>query len=66
MTPEVYIVVSLNSWKSVKKKINVFKHSFVLPAFKVIQRRVFSVFDLTCYIAVALGIQMSALQIQKT
>lgn len=62
MTPEVYIVVSLNSGESVKKKINVFKHSSVLPAFKVIQSRVFGVFELTCYITVALGIPMSVLQ----
>lgn len=66
MTPEVYIVVSLNSWKSVREKINVFKHSSVLQAFKVIQNRVVGVFDLMGYISVVLGIQMPVLQIQKT
>lgn len=66
MTPEVYIVVSLNSWKSVRKKINVFKHSSVLQAFKVIQNRAVGMFDLRWYISALLGIQMSVLQIQKT
>lgn len=66
MTPEVYIVVLLNSWKSVRKKINVFKHSSVLQVFKVIQNRVVGVLDLMWYISVVLGIQTSVLQIQKT
>lgn len=65
MTPEVYIVVTLNSWKSVRKKINVFKHSSVLQAFKVIQNRAVGMFDLTWCISAVLGIQMSVLQIQK-
>ena len=65
MTPEVYIVVSLNSWKNVRKKINVFKHSSVLQAFKVIQNSVVGALDLTWYISVVLRIQMSVLQIQK-
>lgn len=66
MTPEVYIVVSLNSWESVRKKINVFKHSSVLQAIKVIQKRVVGLLDLTWHISVVLGIQVSVLQISKT